>query len=338
MLHILVPSKNNSDTLLKQVKVFNEVFNDTSDIKVIVLDNSQEENYQVKELCHKNNWIYDISYAQLSVADNFNRGIDFIRDKDGYSVFIGDDDFVTKEALEICNHLEKNNISVFRPIFKNFVYWKGFSSRRGEVRCDFEVRKNNFLLQNAHKIIKKYIFNDINKCDGPQFNLIPSFYHCIFSNKIAKTFSFGPFAPDSYSAGFLQRQNSSYMIKVSDAILPGSAPKSSSAYTAIKDGFDTFQSHAHTSAFLKCECLPELGGISYLSDNIWYLSFCAGFNEYRSAAEFTMQDINALSNYKISKLLKIYKKGFSLASALTIKKNKYGVTDFISYLKKGYKE
>ena len=335
MLHVLIPSKNNPSTLLTQIKILQEVFDSNADIKIIVLDNSSNINQDVAEICTKAGWIYDNNEHQLSVSDNFNRGIEYVKAREGYSTFIGDDDFITPSALAVCKKLKSENIEVFRPLFENLVYWKGFSSRRGTVTCDFEIRKNSSLVQTLHSMVKKSIFKNINKCDGPQFNIIPSFYHCIFSNSLVANFKFGPFAPDSYSAGYLQREQVSSYSEISNAIIPGSAPKSSSAYTAVKDGFDSFASHGHTNAYLDNDTLEEIAALPYRSDYIWYLSFLAGEKQYLTAKQFTKDDLQALSRYNVSSILKKYKRFLSLASAVTITVKKKQKNDFTEFLKNG---
>ncbi|QIM43504.1 glycosyltransferase family 2 protein [Leclercia adecarboxylata] len=335
MLHVLIPSKNNPSTLLTQIKILQEVFHSNNNIRIIVLDNSNIINQDVVDICQETDWIYDNNECQLSVSDNFNRGIEYVKSREGYSTFIGDDDFVTPSALKVCKKLESDNIKVFRPVFESLVYWKGFTSRRGAVTSDFEVRKNSRLVQTFHNFVKKFIFKDINKCDGPQFNMIPSFYHCIFSNSIVADFKFGPFAPDSYSAGFLQRQHVSSYSEISNAIIPGSAPKSSSAYTAVKDGFDSFASHGHTNAFLDNDTLEEIAALPYRSDYIWYLSFLAGEKQYLNAKQFTRSDLESLSQYNVSNILKKYKRFISLASTVTITVKKKQINDFTKFLKNG---
>lgn len=335
MLHVLIPSKNNPQTLLTQIKILQEVFSSERNVKIIVLDNSKNINQDVADICHKVDWIYDNTEQQLSVSDNFNRGIAYIKSQEGYSTFIGDDDFITPSALDVCKQLKSRNIQVFRPLFESLVYWNGFTSRRGAVTCDFEVRKNNKLVQKLHVMLKKHVFRNINKCDGPQFNIVPSFYHCIFSNTIVADFNFGPFAPDSYSAGYLQRQQVSCYSEISNAIIPGSAPKSASAYTAVKDGYDSFASHDHTNTYLDSETLEEIAALPYRSDYIWYLSFLAGEKNYLAAKQFTKNDITALSNYTVSGALKKYKRLLSLASAVTITVKKNQRSDFTEFLKNG---
>ncbi|HEY3985458.1 hypothetical protein [Cedecea sp.] len=335
MLYVLIPSKNNAETLLTQIKILSEVFSSEVNIKIIVLDNSLHINHDVASICKASDWIYDNDDRQISVSANFNRGINYVKNKAGYSTFIGDDDFITPAALDICTQLKAKNIDVFRPLFENLVYWNGFKSRRGSVICDFEVRKNNRLVQATHAIIKKKIFKGINKFDGPQFNIIPSFYHCIFSNSIVEDFDFGPFAPDSYSAGYLQQHKISFYSEISNAIIPGSAPRSASAYTAIKDGHDSFASHAHTNAYLDDETLSEVATLSYRSDYIWYLSFLAGEKQYLMAKQFTKSDVEGISGYHVSNILKKYKRMLSLISAATITVKKHAKSGFTDFLKNG---
>lgn len=336
MLHVLIPSKNNAKTLSTQIKIFREVFLSNSNIKIIVLDNSVIQNQYVADICNELDWIYDNSAQALSVSDNFNRGLSYIKNREGYSTFIGDDDFITSDALLICEFLKSRNIDLFRPIFKNLLYWNGFTSRRGTVTCDFEIRENCKLIQSLHQLVKKHIFKDVNKYDGPQFNILPSFYHCIFSNTIVNDFSFGPFAPDSYSSGYLCKKNSTVYYEVSNAIIPGSAPRSASAYTAVKDGYDSFSSHAHTSIYLDDDTLSEVKSLPYRSDYIWYLSFIAGDKKYKKAKQFSQQDLNEMASYTVDIKLKQYKRVLSLVSAATVKIKKYQRCDFIDFLKNGW--
>lgn len=335
MLSVLIPTKNNHEILVSQLSIFDQLFSQDDAVKFIVLDNSFSVCKEAACICEKKGWVYDNQPGPLSVADNFNRGIEYIKGNNGYSTFIGDDDFITYHALALCQHLHDNNVDVFRPVFENFVYWNGFTSRRGTVTSAFEVRENNSFIQNLHILLKKHVFKKINKFDGPQFNLIPSFYHCIFSNKLVDNFSFGPFAPDSYSAGFIDKLHVNYKVEISSAIIPGSAPRSSSAYTAVKDGYDSFSSHPHTNAFLNDDVLTEIKNLPYRSDYIWFMSFLAGQKDYRNASEISHTDFTMLQNYNINPLLRYYKRFVSLASAGTVHIKKYEKAAFISFLKVG---
>lgn len=291
MIYILIPSKNNQKTLLSQLTILNDLLANNNKITVVISDNSNFINSEISELCINNSWKYFFNEEMITVSDNFNICLEYIKDKPGYSVFIGDDDFISLNIISTVNKMLENDISIYRPLFKKTIYWKGYESRRGVVNSDFEVRSQSPLHLQLNNIFRN---KKLNKFDGPLNNRIPSLYQCIFNNELINkfNFSFGPFAPDSYSAGFFLDKKIKYLVEFSDVIIPGVAPKSSSAFTSSKM-ISTFDTHPHTAIFIDNNSIYT--DLPYLPEFIWFISFSLG---ERAASSPGAIDINDIKNMK----------------------------------------
>lgn len=328
MLYLIIPTKNNQIVNTKQMIIFNEVFKNESEIKIIVIDNSNNENKDVKSICDHNDWKYLFCDQDISVSDNFNLGLNEIKGCSGYSIFIGDDDFVTRDVIEFHRELYDRNVEIFRPIFSKSLYWKGFSSRRGVVKSDFEIRTDlisNFFLKKSNSQIDKY--------NGPQYNSGPSLYHCLFNNDLIDRFTFGPFAPDSYSFGYFNSRGATLEVGRMDSIIPGVAPKSSSAFTSSGNK-SSFYEHPHTRAFLNDSSDKLLKELEYIPSYIWYLSYYCGQERLTSASSIPSHIIIKMkADFGAKKSqLRFKSKIVSILKLLFVRKSKLTNSELVRYL------
>jgi len=200
LLSIIIPTRNRNETILKLLRSLE--FFDRDFFQVVVMDNSDQNDLEYKVNDFNIDIIYRYSSEKLSFVDNFNNALEMATGE--YYCFVGDDDAVNIEILDIVKWANANGVKSIQ-YQKNISYLWPFNDKNTKSDGKLIIRGNAFISKkiNTHKNLKKmfgrgdatynrYLLNDI--------------YHGIIHKSLIEniksktTVLFGGLTPDIYSA------------------------------------------------------------------------------------------------------------------------------------------
>lgn len=193
LLSILIPTKNRSNYILNCVKSLIEF--DTDLIEIIVQDNSDENNTfeALKFYIDNKKIVYNHTSKPLKMVDNFTIALELSKGK--YITFIGDDDTLIEDVIDVIKWANNNELEAvvssctpkyFWPDVNHVLYGKSFSSKlllkhftkdiiypdpKTELnKCAKNSGKSLCKLPRAyHGVVKKDLFNSIKNKTGTYF-------------------------------------------------------------------------------------------------------------------------------------------------------------------------
>ena len=175
ILSILIPTKNRIDNLKVLLDYF--VLWDSNDFEVIISDNSDIDNTSIiNDLYGSENRIkYYHTNECLSGDENAERCLDYYSGE--YVIFLGDDDIVSENVLNILRSAINQNIKllVFR---KCIYYWKGIKFKlygKSFSGCAIVPRSNKRFYFSA-KFDTKHALNRVSKSGATSILNLPSIY------------------------------------------------------------------------------------------------------------------------------------------------------------------
>jgi len=185
LLSVLVPTKNNPDTLTPLVKGFASWSKENSDnVELVIVDNSDVINDNINDFTFTN-VRYVWSNEQIDILQNFDKCIGMALGD--YSIIIGDDDAVLPSILEVAKDISELGVDSAMSI-ADVYYWPGVNSywepnNTGGyfMGCKSPKPPSNFDVKNGlDKLLRS------GGCSYKSF--LPSVYHGIVRTKILLSF------------------------------------------------------------------------------------------------------------------------------------------------------
>ena len=147
LISIVFPTRNRSQYLIDSVRL---TLSEIADCEVIIADNSDndslgrelEANFQDERIK------YTYSSEVLSVADNFERTLDFAEGR--FLLFLGDDDSIGPGLVDVASWADSNRIDAvisYRQQFLCSYYWPGVKSKYFGDQYAGNVFVSNFIKQ-----------------------------------------------------------------------------------------------------------------------------------------------------------------------------------------------
>lgn len=181
LLSIVIPTKDRYECLIPVVSSILKKI-DSKKIQIVVQDNSTKQNLRFVEIINDTRLVYNYFSQELSIQENTNKAIDQATGK--YLIFIGDDDIVSSQILDIVKFIDLKNIDclVYNPsyywwdtvqfsspnyYYRNNVLWIPKIDKLELIERNSEVELNNTLSSGASN-----------------FQNLPKFYHGIVSRII----------------------------------------------------------------------------------------------------------------------------------------------------------
>lgn len=176
--NIIIPTRERSQTLFWTLKTCLE--QDYSNYKIIVSDNcSQDNTFEVVSSFNSTKILYCKTPNRLSMSHNWEFALNHV--KDGYVIFLGDDDGLVKNSLSILARIIKKTQSKAYRLSNITYYWENNLS-------DNPYLSNmcyNIFLRDEYKYIKseciiENLTNTLDYYGENGFLILPSLYHgCI---------------------------------------------------------------------------------------------------------------------------------------------------------------
>lgn len=231
LLSIIIPTKNRYTTLFSVVDMILS-FNVNEDIEIVVQDNSdnnQEALAFIEERKKYVNLKYFHSFEKLSVIENSDRAV--LNSSGEYVCFIGDDDGIMPNILEVTNWMKENGYKALKS-YKPSYYWpnqkSNILSNDSSGVLKFKKWKNK-----SYKIIQSDTALEfaLNR-GGVTIASLPCLYHGIVEKKTldkifskTKTYFPGP-SPDMANAIALTQVIDSFVYVSYPVVISGKSTMS----------------------------------------------------------------------------------------------------------------
>lgn len=251
VLSVIIPTHNRARYAIPSIK---SILNLSDEIQVVVCDSSP-----VDEISDAFRGLYPESRLKLvrategiSVVDNFNLGL---QSADGeYLVFIGDDDFVSKEIIDVALWAIANEVDAIKFNFPALYYWDDFKhSTRGDSYFG-TLHLSPFTGEVVRHDVKASVDYALDNFGGGVFGM-PRAYAGMISSKLAKRIEgqygalFGGVSPDIYSSLLIATESTSCVLIDYPVIVPGASGQSTSGKSVTGGHYGALRDNAHIAPF-----------------------------------------------------------------------------------------
>lgn len=263
LLSIVIPTKNRYETLIPLVDALVNFANE--DIELIIQDNS-DDNSMVKNR-YKNVKFVRYYYHQdwLSVVDNCDMGI--LHSNGEYVTFIGDDDAIVPQTIDIARLLSKNNIdscSCSYPIYR----WPAALNEKKNAFEYYDKQNSNYI-PDLDRMLEKILKSGAHNKNG-----CPCVYHGIVKRAVLDkifeaTGSFfpGP-SPDMANAVALLLFSKKHVVTNVPFIVDGYSKASTGHLTEVKKHVGQLAEQSFLPKDTVANWTPSLPKI-WLPNTIW---------------------------------------------------------------------
>lgn len=227
------------------------------DIEIIICDTSEINNW-LNYSNHPNLKIIRPS-ANISVVDNFN--IALSHSTGDYVCFIGDDDLISREIIQISQHALKLGVDAIRFTFPIVFYWQDFKHRSNPEAYSGTIwtSKYSAIIKslNTHDTIK----DAASKLGHGVFDM-PRAYCGLLSRELIKSIIakhgnlFGGVSPDIYSATLVAAHANKAIEIDFPAVIPGSSGASTAGHSAAGKHKGNLRDNAHIRPFKNLQWHP----------------------------------------------------------------------------------
>lgn len=280
LLSIIVPTHNRARYAIQTI---NSLLDLSEEIQVVVCDSSP-----VDKLTAEFAGRYDATRLKLvraqegfSVVDNFNLGL---ASADGeYLVFIGDDDFVTKEVVDVVKWASHRGVDALKFTFPALYYWDDFKhSTQGDAYS------GTLHLQPFSGVVKQHDARSaadhaLRHLGGGVFEM-PRAYAGMISSQLARRIVakygalFGGVSPDIYSAFLISREAQSCVLVDYPVIVPGASGLSTSGQSSSGGHYGKLRDNAHIAPFRNLVWDPRVPEF-YSVPTVWSYSLIKAAEE-----------------------------------------------------------
>ncbi|HEB04756.1 hypothetical protein LCGC14_0323930 [marine sediment metagenome] len=210
----------------------------------------------------------------MSVVDNFNEALKAA--SGDYLVFIGDDDFVTSEIINVAKWARSESVDSIKFTFPVHYYWSDFEHWREGDSIAGTLRISSFdgsIRRHDAKLALKHALNNF----GGGVLDMPRAYAGMVSADLVRRIQakhgvlFGGVSPDIYSAALISLETKKCVKIDFPVIVPGSSRASTAGQSASGGHVGGLRENSHIGAFKKLiwdEKIPEF----YSVPTVWSYS------------------------------------------------------------------
>ncbi len=282
VLSVIIPTHNRSRYAIKTIE---SVLSLGESVEVVVADTSDvDELSGLIQMLPQSNQVKHIRPGVgISVVDNFNAGLAEATGE--YLVFIGDDDFVTEDILQVVAWASKEQVDAVKFTFPALYYWPDFShARRGDEYAG-TLRVTAFSGKVKKHDAQKAIFEAVQSFgDGPM-NMPRAYLGMISRVLVLRVIEkygalFGGVSPDVYSACLISSEANQCFLVDFPVIVPGASRASTSGQTAEGKHVGKLKENAHLGAFKELQWdkrIPEF----YSVPTVWSYSLLKAVDQIK---------------------------------------------------------
>ncbi|WP_226475218.1 glycosyltransferase [Pseudomonas sp. MWU16-30323] len=284
LLSVIIPTHNRAKYAVQSIRSILEI---SQDIQVVVCDSSP-----VDDISSHFAGEYSASRLKLvrsgqgiSVVDNFNLGLD---SADGeYLIFIGDDDFVSNEVMQVAAWAKEKHIDSLKFSFPALYYWDDFKhSTRGDMYSG-TVHITPFNGAVTSHDLKASMTYAVDNFGGGVFDM-PRAYAGMISADLARRIKikygnlFGGVSPDIYSSYLISNESTNCFLIDYPVIVPGASGVSTSGQSSSGGHYGKLRENAHIAPFKNLvwdERIPEF----YSVPTVWSYSLLKAIEQVEMA-------------------------------------------------------
>ena len=233
ILSVIIPTKNNAYYAERSVRAI--VARKDKNIEVVLQDNGTNTDLKraLQDLILSGDIIYNYSNENLSVVGNFNLALEV--SKGEYVCFIGDDDGIHPEIINVTKWAKKNQIETIVPKLNVVYFWPGSSQKHNYGYLSITPFTGNITRHNPYEQLLKLLNAG---CLGYLNYFLPKAYHGIVSRKKLNAIRditgnyFGGLTPDIYAVTALSLIVDEVVYIDFPLTISGISPKSNSGKAA----------------------------------------------------------------------------------------------------------
>ncbi|MGY2171680.1 glycosyltransferase family 2 protein [Pseudomonas gingeri] len=251
LLSVIVPTHNRSRYALEAI---NSLLKLSEKIQIVICDSSpldEISKHLPAGLCSSRLKMVRTE-ENISVVDNFNLGLDAA---DGeYLVFIGDDDFISEEIIQVAEWALINDVESLKFNFPALYYWDDYRhASRGDIYAG-TLHIAPFTGGVYAHDFKKSIAVALNNFGGGVFDM-PRAYAGMISAQLAQRIKkkygtlFGGVSPDIYSSLLIASEAISCVIVDYPIIVPGASGGSTTGQSNSGGHYGRLRDNAHIAPF-----------------------------------------------------------------------------------------
>ncbi|WP_248730784.1 glycosyltransferase family A protein [Pseudomonas sp. MWU13-2517] len=273
LLSVIIPTHNRAHYAVQSISSILEL---SPDIQVVVCDSSPVDDIS-------DHFVDSYSASRLklirsghgiSVVDNFNLGLD---SADGeYLVFIGDDDFVGKEIVQVAEWARGKKIDSVKFNFPALYYWDDFKHSTQGNAYSATLHITPFDGSVTPHDLKASMRHALDNFGGGVFDM-PRAYAGMISADLARRIKlkygqvFGGVSPDIYSSFLIANESNACVLVDYPVIIPGASGMSTSGQSSSGGHYGKLRDNAHIAPFKNLvwdERIPEF----YSVPTVWSYS------------------------------------------------------------------
>ena len=289
LVSVIIPTHNRANYAIPTIR---SVLAASADIEVVVSDTSEID---LISAVFSNS--PDLSRLRLrrpnrpmSVVDNFNEAM--MAATGEYLVFIGDDDFVAREIVDVAKWAAIQKVDSIKFTFPVAYYWPDFKHRSRGDEYSGTLHISPFTGSVSSFDAKKALSEALHDFGGGVLDM-PRAYAGMISRKLADKICdkygklFGGVSPDIYSAALISIE-STRCVKIDyPVIVPGSSGASTAGLSANGKHVGELRDNPHIAAFIDLkwdERIPEF----YSVPTVWSFSLLKSIE----VAQFDIGKVN----------------------------------------------
>lgn len=288
---VIVPTHNRARYAVKTVC---SLLQASPDIEVVVSDTSDDDQLQVGLAAYASDPRVRIVRPgqNISVVDNFNAAL--LAASGEYLAFIGDDDFVSSDIVDVASWASRNRVDAIKFSFPALYFWPDFmhKSRGGFYGGTLRVMpySGKVTLHDPVRALDEALKNF-----GAGVLEMPRAYAGMISRELADRIRlkygalFGGVSPDIYSAALISLE-SVRCVKIDyPVIIPGASGASTAGQSANGGHVGKLRDNPHIGAFKDLvwdPCIPEF----YSVPTVWSFSLLKAIERagiHRSRVRFS---------------------------------------------------
>lgn len=251
LLSIVIPTHNRAKYAIATVSSLLRL---GADVQVVVCDSSDnnELRSEVEEYSSLPNFCYNKTPAHYSVVDNFNEGVLYAAGE--YIVFLGDDDLVSKELLDVAKWAKKQAIDAVKFTFPAQYHWPDFSSVSAGNRLASKLVVKPFSGKIERVDAKESLriaISDLGRGVGDMPRAYSGMVSSMLLNKIIDKYGnvFGGVSPDIYSSVLLSYLAEKVYLVDMPIVIPGVSGGSTSGQSVNGGHLGKLRENSHIGQF-----------------------------------------------------------------------------------------
>lgn len=281
LLTVVIPTHNRTEYLIPTVSA---IYNHIENVQIVVTDSSDNE--CVSELMpnyikNSSRYVYRKTPRNFNFVENFESGLDFVTGE--YVTYIGDDDFIHPEILNLLRWCKDKKIDAITSTLPAIYYWPDFYHRRHKSNFSGVLTSKEFT-GNIENVDAKRALDSALANLGSGVQNMPRIYAGVVSMNIVRQARkeydrvFGGVSPDIYSSAIISQIATKCISVDYPFVIPGSSGNSGSGESARGSHIGPLRGSSYMARFKELKwnnLVPEF----YSIQTVWAFSILSAMHK-----------------------------------------------------------